>query len=200
MFMKKSVVLAVTVLASLSLAACGNSSKSKSGSNKTSSSQTQDLSKNITLANYKKIKVGIMTGQGGATESSVKAKFGTPSSKSKASKTEIVQYSWSKVDPSFKVADVTIHAIDGKVVGKAYDAKKTSGMKITSKSRLAGIKKGDSYNATLKTLGTPNGESIMGAGKNSLQQLTYATDKNGNAVTFSFNQNKLNAKTTATIN
>lgn len=213
--MKKSIALGIAVLASLSLAACGNSATNSTSASSSSNSSSSISSKEptvtkktttekdtsekapvkktstgVTMENYKAIKVALSNGGDATDEAKVKELFGKPDESTKTTvpglSKEATEYSWTKVGKGLTGATITVSFYDGKAVGKGYsDAELTPNNKINT-SVLSSIKKGDSLDSVESKLGMPNTEAISGAGDLSAQTIDYTSVKGSSATSVGF--------------
>ena len=202
--MKKVAALSLTLLAAMTLAACGSSATNDSSNNSANSSKKAEPKDAITMSKYNSIKVGtISDGAGGSAEKTVKAMYGKPASETEATlpgtnKTS-KNYTWTNVGSSLQGASVTAQFINGKTVAKAYT--NLSKSKKISDSDYKSVKTGASFSVVKKQLGTPSGESITGStGITSAQLLIYTNINESKSLTFTFSDNKLMSKSTTSLN
>ncbi|MSE22283.1 hypothetical protein GKC44_13785, partial [Lactobacillus parabuchneri] len=66
--------------------------------------------------------------------------------------------------------------------------------RVIAKSKIDQLGLGTTYQETVNTLGTPNGESFTGQGPLSSKYLLYVTDSDGTAYDLTFTDDKLNNK------
>ncbi|WP_243674264.1 DUF3862 domain-containing protein [Lentilactobacillus kisonensis] len=178
------------------MSACSQSKSAKTST--TSSDQA------ITRSDYNRIKLANIDSPkaGGASEQAVKRSFGSPASKNRVTinngkRKTAIQYSWTKVTPSFKASAVTVEFLNGHAVGKGYLTIKNP--RFTSSKSLKQIKNGTSYNQVIQKLGNPNAESKTGSGNLSATITRYITSKKGNTTTLMFTGNKLQSKNQTSV-
>lgn len=197
--MRKVVTLGATILATLTLAACGSKSTSSSkDSSSESSSAKAESSNDITMAKYNSVKIGLPTsGNGGTSEKQVKTLFG----KDTLSETEaeLTGYSvkskeltWNNVGTSLGGATVTVQFVNSKAVGKGY-TDFDRGAKVSRKA-YSEIQTGTSLSQVKAKLGNPTGESIVGSGPTSAQSLSYSDGST--TISLTFTNNRLVSKST----
>ncbi|CAM3210404.1 DUF3862 domain-containing protein [Lactiplantibacillus plajomi] len=208
MNMKKVATLGVLLLTGATLTACGSSKESSSDSSTKESSaksttktvkksSSTSAKKEISLENYKSIKVALPNGGTSTSKSAVESMFGKSDQSTETSITGLdkkaTQYTWTNVGKSLSGASVSVSFYGKQAVAKAYtNAKLTPNSKVTSDS-IKNIKTGDSLESVESKLGTPNAESMSGSGALSAQILNYTSikGKTGASVTFTFTNNKL---------
>lgn len=202
--MRKVATVGVTLLAALTLTACGSSSSSTSSRSATSSSKKAEPKNAITMTKYNSIKVGdVTTGTGGSAESTVKSMYGKPLSETETTvpgaKMKAKDYSWSNVGSSLQGASVTAEFLNGKAVGKGYaDFGKST--KI-SNGDYKSVQTGAIFTTVRKQFGAPQSESIVGgSGITSAQTLTYVNTNGSKSLSFTFSNNKLMSKTATSLN
>lgn len=192
--MKRSLIIGITLLASVSLAACSSDSASKSNGTD-SKSQSSKKTSSVTLANYNKVKLGSVTsGNGGTTKKVVKSMFGKPTITTEtevpgASK-KATQYSWSDVSSSLKGATVNVDFLGDKVIGKGYVDSQLA-KKVTD-SQYKSVNTGSTVSSVKSKLGTPAGEALTGIGSTSSQVLMYTNGSK--SISFTFSNDKLVTK------
>lgn len=215
--MKKLLTAAAALLATVSLAGCGNAgSKSTSSaasdkpstqtaSNK-SNRQSQDdpaIDQKMT-AQFKRIKTGAVTnGNGGSSKAQVFAVMGQPDKESKATKqgttkgSKVYTWKFSHQSSSRAYKAISIDIVKDRAVSKnAFQI--GSSTKIHS-SQYHRVSKGDQLASVKKRLGTPIEEMVMGnKGPYSSQILVYLDKDNQKTYTFSFIDQKLNDKSSST--
>lgn len=201
--MKKVATIGVTLLAALTLTACGSSSSSDSSASSSSAKKAEPKSA-ITMNKYNSIKVGDpSTGAGGSSESTVKNMYGKPMSETETtvpgSKDKAKSYTWSNVGSSLSGATVTAEFLNSKTVGKGYAALSKS-TKI-SDNDYKSVQTGASFATVKKQFGAPQSESIVGgSGITSAQTLTYVNTSGSKSLSFTFTNNKLMSKTATSLN
>lgn len=203
--MKKILIFSAILLATISLAACGGKNSSDGSKNAQQASQSSTLkvktNKGITHAAYDKIATAnITSAKGGTDEQIVKDAFGKPNSTSKVtvndgSKKAAVQYAWTNLNKRFRASAVTVEFLKGHAVGKGYIEAGLHQRRYIAKDNINRVKTGDTYAAVVKKLGTPAGESLTGKGSLSARSVTYATGKDGKAISLMFTGDKLISKT-----
>ena len=161
--MKKLVTISVTVLAALTLAACGSSSSSsKSGSSATSSSKKVDDGK-MTLDQYNALKLGDVAknGDGGATKDELVKKYGKPMSTTEATfqnvKGELL--TWNKVADGDLTATFAVQIDNGHVVQKAITGLKVTRSKKITLADYNTVQNGQKEADVIAKVGKPNGYS-----------------------------------------
>lgn len=202
--MKKIATIGVTLLAALTLTACGSSTSSKSSSSSSSSSAKKAEPKNaITMTKYNSIKVGDpSTGAGGSSEATVKNMYGKPMSETETtvpgSKDKANSYTWSNVGSSLSGATINAEFLNGKTVGKGF-ADFGKATKI-SNDDYKSVQTGASFETIKKQFGAPQTESIVGgSGVTSAQTLTYVNTTGSKSLSFMFTNNKLMSKTATSL-
>lgn len=205
--MRKVATVGVTLLAALTLTACGSSGSSSSSTpskNATSSSKKAEPKNAITMTKYNSIKVGDpSTGVGGTAEKTVTSMYGKPLSETETTvpgaKMKAKDYTWSNVGSSLQGASVTAEFLNGKAVGKGYaDFGKST--KI-SNGDYKSVQTGASFTTVRKQFGAPQSESIVGgSGITSAQTLTYVNTNGSKSLSFTFSNNKLMSKTATSLN
>lgn len=188
--MRRVLTIGLTLVASLSLAACSNNSSSKSKPDSSTSSSKKTSAKSVTLSQYNSVKIG----DNGSAEKSIKTKFGKSTVETETeipgAKKKATQYTWNNVDKSLKGASVNVQFIDGIAVGKGYvDASNST--KVTD-SKYKAIQTGTDFKTVKKQLGTPAGEIMSDVSSVNSQVLTYTNGTK--CLSFTFMNNKLMSK------
>ncbi|AYF93072.1 DUF3862 domain-containing protein [Apilactobacillus bombintestini] len=176
--MKKLSILLVSLLAVFMLTACGNSKSNKVGNNNDSI---------INVDRYNQVKVSSFNGETkGDTVKTVEKILGKPSKiETKNDDGEKSQdYTWNKLNSSFKAKDVFVSFKDGRAMAKGFTNLSVNDLKVRNHDDIKSISKGSSYNKMLKKLGTPDAEEQMGSGNLGFRIAYYLTDKKGNSTSY----------------
>ncbi|MFT8995629.1 DUF3862 domain-containing protein [Lentilactobacillus hilgardii] len=202
--MKKIIAISMILLTTMSLAACGHSSEktpNKSKSQKTAQSfRVSSNGSAIGRADYNRIETGNVTSpKNGTSKNVILTSFGKPNSKSRVTvnnsgKKAAIQYSWTNLKTSFKASALTVEFLNGHAIGKGYIEASIKNRRYISKNHLNNVQKGETYTQVVKRLGVPDAESLTGHGNVSARNVTYATGKNGRALSLMFAGDKLTSK------
>ncbi len=207
--MKRIVSILFVLTSSLLLAACSQSnSKTKTNSHVSKSSQSLRVANNgtpISRRDYQIIKTGnISSPKNGTNQQTILKSFGQPSSKSKVtvngnSKKAAIQYSWTNLKKGFNASTVTVEFLDNHAIGKGYVEAGLKNRRYLPTTTINKAKTGDSYDHVVNQLGFPDAETLTGNGSLSARNITYATGKNGKAISLMFSGDRLTTKTQTVV-
>lgn len=195
--MKKLLTLIFTLLAGISLSACGNEPSKASKS--TASSEAANTNHTM-MMKFNQIKTdGTSTNNHGSSKAEIMAVMGKPDKESKSTRqgsdqgSKVYTWTFSRKNSRRPVKTISIDVVKGRAVSKNIFHNGTT-TKITS-SAYQHINSGDQLTTVRHKLGMPTQEMIMGnKGPYSSQILVYLDDNNQKTYTFRFVDQKLASK------
>ncbi|WP_203650777.1 DUF3862 domain-containing protein [Secundilactobacillus yichangensis] len=213
--MKKLLTAVIALLATVSLAGCGNRSTKSSTSaakvnpsaqpvKKTKRVRNQSSIDQKMLTKFTQVKTGdITTGNGGSSKAQVFAVMGQPDRESKATErgtargSNVYTWTFSHHNSKHTYTAISIDIVKGKAVSKnVFHIGSSNKVRSDDYQR---IKKGSQLASVRKQLGMPTEEMVMGSkGPYSSQILIYLDQDNRKTYTFSFVDQQLKNKTYST--
>lgn len=202
--MKKILLLSTTLLLGLSISACGNnnsSSKKDSSGNKAQTAKKKDTGF-ISLAKYKKIKIGSAMDDSGSTAKTVKSILGKPTTTSTSEENgqKNKTYTFNNLKDSFKANSVTVMLTNGHANTKGYTNLSLDKIKPLDSSKVKSIQKGASYKDIASKLGQPSAETESGSGMIAMKILMYVTSRDGESTSFTLVGNQMTTKSKTKLN